>query len=78
MTSMLCGLVCVVLLSGLTALAGGQQGESGYTLVCKCISLYFHAVGDSHGIIPHADMFGTKYCSLHGLTLLDTYFLFSV
>ncbi len=28
MTSMLCGLVCVVLLSGLTALAGGQQGES--------------------------------------------------
>ncbi len=38
MTSMLCGLVCVVLLSGLTALAGGQQGESGYTLVC--ISAY--------------------------------------
>ena len=28
MTSMLCGLVCVVLLSGLTALAGGQQSES--------------------------------------------------
>ena len=28
MTSMLCGLVCVVLLSGLTALAGGQPGES--------------------------------------------------
>ncbi len=30
MTSMLCGLVCVVLLSGLTALARGQQspGES--------------------------------------------------
>ncbi len=27
MTSMLCGLVCVALLSGLTALAGGQQSE---------------------------------------------------
>ncbi|XP_064386166.1 uncharacterized protein LOC135334779 [Halichondria panicea] len=27
MTSMLCGLVCVVLLSGLTALAGGQQAD---------------------------------------------------
>ncbi len=28
MSSMLCGLVCVLLLSGLTAQAGGQQSES--------------------------------------------------
>ncbi len=34
MTSMLCGLVCVVLLSGLTALAGGQPGELGMVLHC--------------------------------------------
>ncbi len=36
MTSMLCGLVCVVLLSGLTALAGGQQSELDYRLISIC------------------------------------------
>ena len=38
MTSMLCGLVCVVLLSGLTALAGGQ-GESVYSYSYMCVIL---------------------------------------
>ncbi len=33
MTSMLCGLVCVLLLSGLTAQAEGQQSESVEAIV---------------------------------------------
>ncbi len=33
MTSMLCGLVCVVLLSGLTALAGGQLANESESIL---------------------------------------------
>ncbi|XP_064386156.1 uncharacterized protein LOC135334774 isoform X2 [Halichondria panicea] len=63
MTSMLCGLVCVVLLSGLTALAGGQQVYltlgSGPSITTDNTEILITAIGED-GSLPsltcHTDL----------------------